>query len=539
MSASPSCDDAPRLQRLHRCRGAAIHSRARAGYGFAASIVTAGLLVASATAWSQPQSFSIDTGFRGQTTYTTNAGYEASGAEESDLIVEVAPFISVRGGGARLRASGTLELVGLVYANGTQRDRVLPNGSLTATLEAIERRLFIDAGVTTRQDQVDPFGVRPEGPSTVNTRTSLQYRLSPYLQGQFGPDVRYLLRSDNTYTETRPRETASAETEGYFARHLAEVEQRPRRLGWRLGYERTERQLRGDFAPKETVDIGRVAVLLQLGEQINIGVRYGRESNNFTFADQQDNSFVGVEVDWRPTERTRLRGYAEDRFFGTGWSASFSHRMPWLAWDIATERGLSSSQQVLLGAPAGANVASLLGDLLTTRFPDPAQRDAVVQDLIQRGRLPASFLRDTNIYTEQLSVASSLRATIALVGIRHSFALSGYRSRTEDLGSRGLAPVLGITAALTNNEQKGASATYSLLVTPFSAVSLTGTWRQTRGLGAFSGDETKQSAGTVQWTHRAGPRTSLSAGVRHQVIDSNVTTDADESAVFAGMTHRF
>lgn len=485
------------------------------------------------------QPFTLEPGLRGQLTYSTNAGFEASGADEPDLIVELAPSITLRGGGARLRASGTMEFVGLWYERGTQRDRVLPNGSLALTLEAIERRLFIEAAVAARQEQVDPFGVRPEGFSTVNNRTAVQYRLSPYLEGQFSPTIRYRLRSDNTYTRTHPADTAATDTDGYLGRQVAELERVPRPLGWRLSYERTDRRLDDPASSRETLQVARLALRWQVTEQLALGLRGGYETNDFLALEYEDDRFIGGEIEWRPTERTLLRGYVEDRVFGTGWSASFSHRMPWLAWDLTTDRGLFSAQEVLLLAPAGTDVAALLGALLTTRIPDPVQRDAAVQDLIQRGRLPAAFGRDTNIYAERVSLLTSLRGSIALVGLRNSLTLSGFRARTEDLATLGLAPSLGPLASATNNEQRGVGLTYALTVTSVDVLSLGGTRSTTTGLGALAGEQTRQSAATLRWTRRAGPRTGLFAGARYQVVDSNVSGDSDETAVFAGFTHRF
>ncbi len=484
------------------------------------------------------QPFTLEPGIRGELTYTNNAGFDAGGAEEPDLIVEMAPSITFRGGGARLRTSGTMEFVGLWYARDTQRNRVLPNGVLTATVEAIERRFFIEASVSAQQDQVDPFGVRPAGFSTVNTQTSVQYRLAPYLRGELSPNVRYLLRSDNTYTATHPSDLTTT-SDGYFGRHLLELERLARPLGWRLAFERADRELAAEGSQRETLQIARASLRWQASDQLAVGLRGGYETNNFTFIEYQDDRVVGGEIEWRPTERTLLRGFVEDRFFGTSWNAVFTHRMPWLAWDVATDRSLTTGQEILLTAPAGANVASLLSELLTTRIPDPVQREAAVQDLIRRGRLPAAFGTATTLYTQRVNLVAALRGTVALVGIRNSLALSGFRVRTENLGALGFGPGLGQASSRENNEQKGASLTYSLVVSAVDAVSLGGTWSTTTGLGALAGDQTRQTGANVRWTRRTGPRTGVFAGARYQVLESSVQVDADETAVFAGFTHRF
>src|SRR5262245_29545418 len=76
---------------------------------------------------------------------TSNADLGGPRSGQSDTILGVIPRIELYREGERLRVKGRAALNGLLYANGTQDNSILPDVDLEARLAAIERFLFLEA----------------------------------------------------------------------------------------------------------------------------------------------------------------------------------------------------------------------------------------------------------------------------------------------------------------------------------------------------------------------------------------------------------
>ena len=135
-----------------------------------------------------------------QATLTNNANYDVGARREGDLVFNVLPAVSFAREGPRLRVNGAASLNFIGYADGTQTSRMLPQANILANLEAIDRLFYIEAALRANQEVLNPFLPRSDAASTFNKYTYAQARIAPYLQGNFGNDWRYLVRSDNSYT---------------------------------------------------------------------------------------------------------------------------------------------------------------------------------------------------------------------------------------------------------------------------------------------------------------------------------------------------
>lgn len=167
------------------------------------------------------QAWVTETSFRTQATLTNNANYGEAGSREGDLILEFVPEWRFNRQGGRLRVDGTVALGMIGYVDGTQASSILPRASVVANLEAIDNFFFIDAALSVDQQVENVFLPTSVGASTNNLYTSSQMRLSPYFQGNIGQNVRWLVRSDQTYTWTSQSDTPLSNA--YYARNLAEV----------------------------------------------------------------------------------------------------------------------------------------------------------------------------------------------------------------------------------------------------------------------------------------------------------------------------
>lgn len=481
------------------------------------------------------QSWTVEPGVSSQLTWTSNS-LLGTGAAQDDTVLEVRPRLRILGEGAGLRIAGSIALNGIVYLDRTQSSRALPEGDLTARLEAVERWLYLEAAVRAAQASSDPFGVRPEGSSTSNTVTATQARFSPSIEAAIGPLTRYRIRSDNTWTEDTTADAAAAGSTGaggYFGRHSGSIEHDPRPLGWRFEAERSNTRYDDDLTAPLVTDLARIVVDYALFEDLSVGLRGGYERNSFIATDQR-NAIYGVQGRWQPSPRTLLTAEGERRFFGSAWRFGFDHRTPHFAVGLSLSRAVQSNPQSLFEIPATGNVEALLLSMFTTRYPDPAERSRVVQKFIVDQGLPSATLGATSIYSQRLSLVTSRIGSIAVIGLRNSLVLNGFHIRTEDVPD-----LIALQPGLpTNNTlQYGAGLTFSHRLAMAISLGATIDWSRIR---ALDGPElTTQRGARVQVSVQASPKTGVIFGVRYRNLDSNVSVPGREGSVYVGLDHRF
>lgn len=493
-------------------------------------LACAGLAPASALA----ETWRLDPAASAQLTWTSNANF-GEGPARRDTILELRPSIAIRGEGARLRINGSAALNGVAYARDTQDSEVLPRVDLNARLEAIERLFFIEAGYRASQTSENPFGARPDVASLANTLTTTEARFTPYIEGAAGANLRYRVRSDNSWVREIGAEAATSAAAGYFGRHSASIERDPQPFGWRLQAERNDTRYDDSVQPSLTLDEARAVLTYAFGETLTAGVRAGHERNNFE-TEVRSRGFYGAEATWRPTPRTTLDMFGENRFFGTGYRLGFNHRMPRLAWRVLLSRGIDTTPQSLFELPATQNVTALLDAMFTTRFPDPIERARAVQDFIAQRGLPTSTLQPTSLVDERVSVVTRRETGMTLTGVRNTLSFSLFHVTTEDATP---ASPLATGSALNNNVQRGVSMAVTHRLGVSTSLSVSADWSRIRALGVAGDDETSQQGVTLQVNLQAAPKTSAFFGGRYRKLDSNVAVEGREGALFVGMDHRF
>ncbi|HUG25784.1 TIGR03016 family PEP-CTERM system-associated outer membrane protein [Piscinibacter sp.] len=481
------------------------------------------------------QAWQAQAGVSSQLAWSSDPQFGLGNGRE-DLILDIRPYITIHREGPRFQASGTAALNAITTVNGTEERRVLPEADLNARLEALERFLYVEAGLRALRISEDPFGARP-GPAThFNTMTSVQARLSPSIESTISPNMRYRLRSDNTTTRETGADSESAIplAEGYFGRHAAFLEHDPKPLGWRIEAERSETRYRGDTQQPLTLDLARLSVDYAVGANVTAGVRIGRERTSVLPDGDQDRNIVGAQASWRPSARTTLSAFHEKRFFGSSWNLGFDHRRPRFAWNIVLSRSLATAMQALFELPPTNNVEALLDAMFITRFPDPAERARAVDDFIARQGLPTQTLRPIDLHTRRLSLVTLRSATVAMTGIRNTVTLTAFALHTEDAEQAGS---LATGSSVGNNKQHGASAALTHRLSPTTALTVSSEWSRIRATNAA--DLSIQRSATVRLNRQASPWTVAFVGARYRELDSNVAADGEEGVLFVGFDHKF
>lgn len=497
----------------------------------AAAILVAALLLAPNVRAQEP---AFQMSLSGRVTVTDNAPLRPEPAAVNDVIVEATPSLAVQLVGTRARLIGDIGLTAINYINGTGGDRVLPRIQLDGKLEAVERLLFVDARVTTAQVIENPLAGITGDSGSVNSFTTTTYSVSPYMDWHLSPRTRLLIRSDNTRTETSG--AVSSVQGARSTREQVRFEFLPRPLGLQLEAEHSDARFSGQPRDTLTQKIGRVILIYTPSAELVLNARGGYEDNTISGASNADGNIHGGGFEWRPTSRTLVRGLGERRFFGTGWEGAFTHRMPWLAWDVRTTRELSTSVQTLLALTGGGNVAALLDAIMTTRYPDPVERARIVQDLIRRQGLPTSVGGPLTIYTQRAFISTGRSLTLGLVGTSSTVSFSAASLRVE----LALPEAVRVSPSeISESEQLTTALTWTRRLSSFTAFNLTGGRTYIRGLGEAAGEETRLRTIRASLTRQWSPRAEGVVGVSRRLSESAIDSNFDENLVFFGLTKRF
>jgi uncharacterized protein (PEP-CTERM system associated) len=469
----------------------------------------------------------------GQVTITNNANFEDSTNRDGDVILNVEPGIRFSREGGRLRLNGFASVNAIGYVQGTETSRLLPRAAILGELEAIERFFFIEGGLNVNQELLNPFVPRSDANSTFNKYTYGQVQLAPYIKGNLGQNLQYLVRSDNSYTFTTQSTTPLSNA--YYGRHFGEIVRPAEPLGWSVRAEAEITNIRDQVQPSQRLETALARVFWAATPQLTIGARGGYESTNYT-AEDESGPIYGADIDWAISPVTRLAGYWENRFFGPKYQFNASHRGPQLASSFAASRQVTTYPQLFLTIPQTGNVAGLLDAVLIARFPDPIERAAQVQDLIARQGLPESIPGSVNIYSQNANVNTNGSANFALIGVRNTLALLLYYGKTEELPDARIPPTFLL---FNNNRQQGATVSLSHRLTPQGTLTALARYGETRGIDANADDYTNQAVTQLQYTYQLLPRSSVFVGARYQVTASNVSTDSTEAALLGGFFHTF
>ena len=468
---------------------------------------------------------------------STNPDLAPRGQEQGDVRLVISPTFSVTGTvGEKLSLSGSFDLgasLGLSAREGVTTwagASIRPSGALNATFEVVDNFFYVDVTAGIQSGLNDPFLASTDRYSPTNTSTSYQVGISPYIRGTLFGDVTYQVRSDNYWTDNAWGDAPDYRGQ-YSATNTVLVERSPRPLGWVFSY---QQQLVSSSVEGQGLldsETARVSLRYALTSNLAIGARVGAEKYNYTFAARDWQRYYGAELGWRPNDRTSLEGYWEDRIYGNSWQAAFSYRRPQMALNIVSSRLLSNTPQQFLTFPGLANLASLLNSSLTTRIPDPVQRQRAVNDFLSRTQLPAELLTPAIIYSQNFTIQEINSASLVYYGKTHSLGFTAYQTVTEYSA--------GISASLPfsdKTKQNGTELAFNTTLNRLMSATAAASWRYTENM-RDSSQHTTQTQLRFEVNRSLARRTDATLGTRYQWVTSTVTNDATEAAVYFTLTY--
>ena len=468
-------------------------------------------------------------------TLTNNVNLTSSATAQGDLVSVITPQLEINEQGARTCLRGVIAAPAALYVKtGSENNKIYPSANLLGNADLWERVFFIDGAVVVSQQFLNPFGSQPADLSnaTQNRYTSANYRVSPYAKGTTSNGIQYEVRNNNTWTNLSgaPISTNNA----YYDEWLVKAASPVARVGWSFDYDWNN--VKFNNQPPLITELTRATVLYLVDPNVRVSADGGYEDNRYTFADYRD-AIYGVGAQWHPTPRTNLIANWEHRFFGSSYLVGFDHHTPLSAVSAQFSRNITSYPQQFLTLPATSNVPLLLNLILFSRFPDPAQREQIVDAIISERGLPTSLSGPVNLYTQQIYLQESGNVTLGLLGARNVVLLLGYYLRTEAITGAGNTLPPGL-AGLNDNTQKGVTLTWTHNLTPMLILTTTANYAQTNAIAPRTG-KTDQGIVSVRVTTPISPTTTVFAGARYQQLNSNLTNDYTEAALFAGINYIF
>lgn len=500
------------------------------GCWFARGSALAALLAPLAAAAQQgPLELSISSTATG----TSNGASSASGLEQRDLFLSVRPSLAFAkaGPGLRLRADLGMDLI--TARNETRKDQALPFVQAKAETTVVDRFVFVDAALEVRQIEQDAFASRVEQGSTQNARTASTATLSPYISRELTSDLSLLARAEVAWLRYSGDSSQDSQTGNMSAKLTA----KPRPIGGLVEL----KTFKSEYATSSTndwrVDAVTAGPTYSPNNELVLGLVGGTERTTSSGTTQTD-SVVGVTAYWVPSQRTNLAVSVDKRFFGTGWNASFTHRMPSVSFALRAAR--EPMLPTVAGVGTRGNLSAFLDAILTTRFPDPVQRAALVSEMIATRGLQTSVQGTAGSVSNYAQLASGGETTVVFLGTRNTVSVSIYQ-QTITLLTRadGTSQFLG--SGDSDNRQQGATVGVNRRLSPNTALDFSARWSRIEGLSSRVGDVTRESSVRLGVVRNTAPRTSVSLGVQHRQTDTNVSnlTSFEETSAFAGVAHRF
>ncbi len=469
-----------------------------------------------------------------QETFTDNVA-PGQATKTSDLITEVSPGVRVDGNTARLKMHFDYHLRELWYAQGTTGSQTQHALNSFATLEAVEKLLFVDVNGTISRQNISAFGVQSPNNYTdnANSTETRYFRISPYLRGNLGGVANYEARYTRSAVRAKSGGASDSDTQEWLGRVQGDTPLA--NLGWSADASRQKYDY--TLGRKNESDRLRGQLVYRVDPQLRLSASLGRERNDFLSQSKQSTNTTGYGADWNPTERTQLSAFREKRFFGHGHNVSAKHRLPRSAVSYVDSRDISALPNQA-GAVGLGNIFDLLFSQMASSIPDPAARTAAINSLLLQNGLSPNVQVNAGFLSSQVTIQRRQELSYVLLGARNTLTLAVNRTRNDSLST---LLVAGDDFSQVNAiAQKGFNVGWSHQLSALSSVNIVGALTRSAGIGGTSGVslENTQKSLSASLTTKLGARTNAAVTARRTEVDGSLTPYT-ENAVIGSVSIQF
>ncbi len=365
------------------------------------SLLGAALGAAFGASAAQAGGWEFGASLAGRLTWTDNLRLVAEGGESAGVL-EVAPAFRARRAGRRLQVRADYRLQQFLYTEGLGAAATWHQFQGSAKAELVRQTVYLDATAGYGQVLADPDGTVPVGnlSLTANRTDAASLSVSPYAVFRLGDAATGRLRYGHRRVRTGVR-GADSRIDEWSARLAGPPG--GRRLGWGLGWIRSEQRFTG--RPDFEREVATADLSLRLTSSLSLVVSGGREDNSYQRAagtPAPEGGFWSAGLRWTPSRRTALELRRGERFFGgtAAVKASFRTRRAVLdasyAEDLATVQRLILDRQLFVLTDPFGNPVLAGGVPVVIEISFPALTAEVF--LRKRGTLAWSWRRGRSSY---------------------------------------------------------------------------------------------------------------------------------------------
>jgi uncharacterized protein (PEP-CTERM system associated) len=472
---------------------------------------------------------------------TNNVAFVADRTASSDLVSQLMPQLTMRNIGADWMVESKGQLNFVSYLRNPAKNTVLPEGGVNYTARVVDRWLSVDGSVDAITTMGDAYGVVVAGADPANRQVTYRERISPYTSQQLSPTTRLLLRSDNSWSQTPQPVGVSPDNlllygDSYVQKDLLRFDARGEPVGFKAEVTHLETRYLRLTSPPIITDTVQLSLPLAFDPTFAVEPRLGYDRAQYSGATVADR-FPGMGVHWKPMPRSTLDAMVERRFFGKAWDVSLLLQRPFWMMEGTFRRSLNSYAVRLMSLNTAGSVEAMADRILQSSIDDPVARGQAVRDVMTRLGVPEITTGPTDIFSDRAQVEQVARVTMSLSGVRNSLSLRVYKVFTNDVGT----DVSGADVALLTNtsDQQGATLAWKHRLSETDVVQLSWMAARTQGLVVNRAQQSFNRGVEIELTARLSNRTKGNAGFRRRAIESSTIGVGHESALFAGLEHRF
>jgi uncharacterized protein (PEP-CTERM system associated) len=465
----------------------------------------------------------------------SNNGNLASigGAAEQTLAVSAGVLMLVNRPSVRGDIDYTISTVH--FAQGTSRNDLRHVLDAEGTFNLVDQRVFVDASGLVSNQTLSPFlplqGVLV---GDVNRTQASSFRVSPYIVGTLGTAVDYQLRYAAQKNGNDVDDRADVKTrELSFQLGSRSAGQK---FGWLIdGYSK-----KVDFTLNRSSKFERLSGRLEfaLMSDLTFSLQVGTEANDLISAQRKTYQNIGLNLEWRPSPRTRLFAAVEDRFFGNGHSISLEHRTGRMVWRALSTRRADSDTTLESALNSAAATVGTLFNLLDGYYsqiePNEILRRQLIEKKLEELGLPEDLRVSQYFFSAATTLENRQELSMAYLGLRDTIGLTLVR-----VNSRRLGTVINLGDDFDNNatiEQLGVTIQYGHRLTPLT--SLNASISSERNTGTAVNAMTRLNYVVVGLTTSLARRTSASLQLRRTRYSSPFNPYS-ETAISGVITTRF
>ena len=509
-------------------------SRQPGAWRLAALCTPLGLVVVSPVL-AQQQTLRVVPSVRLTETITDNVGLRRDGEGKSDWITQITPGVSIDARGARVTGLLSVSANANHYGNGSRPDSTNMALSGRGKVTAWENRLYVDLTGSVSRMASSAFAARPADSVTGVNQTQVSvFNVSPYFTTRFGNtgsvQLRYSLGLSDSSSSAMSRSTSQTWSLNASDPRMTGF------LGWGFSLldQTTDNSVSSRQLKRQTA---RLTGMAQAMPDLMLRAIVGSESNNYRTTNRSS-SIYGLGADWTPTPRTRVNATVEERFFGTGYSVSASHRSSRMAYRISYAKDASTTSGAMLSALSIYDYfyQQLMLDPQFADLPELERAVAVRQFIAALGLdnmpdLPETVLTNTTFLSKRLQVG------VTYVGQRNSLGLAVFQSERDSLVDRDYTISTNDLQVGSQLRTTGATLTLSHRLTPQTSLNASISSSRSRNEGTVN-QSSESRILTAGLTSRVAPKATATLNARHNE-GSATTGDYSENAVIGSLAIQF